>query len=868
MAGPPPQAGIIEGANPVAYNPSSPITLFIIQASIVIIFCQLLHYPLRLIGQPRVIAEVIGGIILGPSVMMRIPNFQESIFPTESIPVFSNVANLGLIIFLFLVDIRLFTANWRVALSVGLAGMILPFGLGVAIAWGLYHQFRNDDGIVAINFGVYALFVGTALAITAFPVLCRILTELKLLRSNVGVTVLAAGIGNDVTGWVLLALCVALVNNDSGLAALWALLTGVAWTLFLVFAVRPVFMWILRRTGSIQNGPTQGMVALTMLLTLISSWFTGIIGIHPIFGAFLVGLICPHDGGFAIKLTEKIEDLITVLFLPLYFALSGLSTNLGLLNDGITWGYTIAVIVIAFSGKIIGGTIAAKSNGLLWRESTTIGVLMSCKGLVELIVLNIGLQAKILSARTFTMFVVMALVTTVATTPLTKLLYPPWYQQKVDRWRRGEIDWDGNPTGSSSDSASGSVEKLNATQVRRLLVYLRLDSLPSLFTFITLLGAETSHAAQEAAAASAAEDTTVHIRKRPLEVHGLRIIELTARTSSVMQVTEGEEYYSAHDPVVNAFRTFSQLNDVAAAGRVSVVPVDSYPETLMSQAADVSSDFALIPWSEYGSVTEDQSVPYATNDSERFKNGTHLEFIQKTLVKASVTCNAGIFINNGFGGVVKTNELRRTRSAMSIRSIRLEPTVLPITDKSHHVFFPFFGGVDDRVALRFVLQLAKNPVVTLTVAYFSFAGAGEDAGIDVPGEGPSTNANPKVATVSKALAVEDEVSAQDLALLHTLESSLPEELIGRVTFKESLVSPASALKMTVDVATSVVGQNPKNAGDIVVVGRRHKRLGDDIGEGSGGDFKRTVGVVADQIVSKGVKASLLVIQAGGRGLES
>jgi Kef-type K+ transport system membrane component KefB len=323
--------------------------------------------------------------------MMRIPGFQEAIFPTESMPVFNNVANLGLIVFLFLValevDIRLFTANWKVALSVGFAGMCIPFGLGVAIAYGLYHQFREDSGLVPINFGVYGLFIGTAMAITAFPVLCRILTELKLLRSNVGVTVLAAGIGNDVTGWILLALCVALVNNNSGLAALWCLLCGVGWTLFLFFAVKPVFHWILRRTGSLQNGPTQGMVALTMLLTLTSAWFTGIVGIHPIFGAFLVGLICPHDGGFAIKMTEKIEDLISVLFLPLYFALSGLSTNLGLLNDGITWGYVIGIIIIAFSGKIIGGTLAAKLCGMLWRESATVGVLMSCKGLVELIVL-------------------------------------------------------------------------------------------------------------------------------------------------------------------------------------------------------------------------------------------------------------------------------------------------------------------------------------------------------------------------------------------------------------------------------------------------------------------------------------------------
>lgn len=323
--------------------------------------------------------------------MMRIPGFKDAIFPTASMPNLSLVANLGLILFLFLValevDMRLFAQNWKVAARVGLAGMILPFGLGCAISWGLYHQFRTDAGIVPINFGVYMLFIGTALSITAFPVLCRILSELKLLGTPVGVTVLAAGVGNDVTGWILLALCVALVNNGSGITALYVLLCCIGWVLFLVFAVRPLFMIALRRTGSLQNGPTQSIVALTLLITLTSAWFTGIIGVHPIFGGFLVGLICPHDGGFAIKLTEKIEDLVTVLLLPLYFALSGLSTNLGLLNDGITWGYVVGVIAVAFAGKIIGGTLAARSCKLVWRESLTIGVLMSCKGLVELIVL-------------------------------------------------------------------------------------------------------------------------------------------------------------------------------------------------------------------------------------------------------------------------------------------------------------------------------------------------------------------------------------------------------------------------------------------------------------------------------------------------
>lgn len=189
------------------------------------------------------------------------------------------------------------------------------------------------------------------------------------------------------TGWILLALCVALVNAGTGLTALWVLLTCTAWILFMVFAVRPVFIAHLRRTRSLENGPSQSVIVLTLLIALTSAFFTGVIGVHPIFGAFLAGLICPHEGGFAIKVTEKIEDLVSSLFLPLYFALSGLNTNLGLLDSGIIWAYVIGVIAVAFFAKVIGATIAARLNGMVWRECFTIGALMSCKGLVELIVL-------------------------------------------------------------------------------------------------------------------------------------------------------------------------------------------------------------------------------------------------------------------------------------------------------------------------------------------------------------------------------------------------------------------------------------------------------------------------------------------------
>ncbi|KAK8097993.1 uncharacterized protein PG998_013479 [Apiospora kogelbergensis] len=870
-----PQGGILEGVLPNEYSASDPIKLFIIQASIIIILCHLLHYPLSRFGQPRVIAEVVGGILLGPSVLSRIPGFREAIFPAASMPVLANAANLGLVLFLFLialeVDTRLFTANWRVALAVGLAGMAVPFGLGCVVAWGLYHEFHNAEGggvLVPIHFGVYALFVGTALAITAFPVLCRILSELSLLRTPVGVTVLAAGVGNDVVGWILLALCVALVNSGSGLAALYVLLVAIGWVLVLVYAVRPVFHWILRRTGSIQDGPTQGMVGMTILLVLASAWFTGIIGVHPIFGGFLVGLICPHDGGFAIKLTEKIEDLVTVLFLPLYFALSGLNTNLGLLNDGLTWAYVVAVCAIAFAGKIVGGTLAARANRLVWRESLTIGCLMSCKGLVELIVL-VKYRAT-------------------GQDPLAdhfhnlrghgsgdysgygtpdQMAVSPWYQKKLEQWKRGEIDWDGNTLTGPDDNRDNDAR------------------LPSIFTFISLLGEKTEIAdrffGEENAATPERDKTAVTIKKGPLEVHGLRILELTDRTSSVMRVTESDDF-TRKDPVLNVFKTFSHLHDVAVSGSVIVAPEDAYAQTVTTQAAAQGADFVLIPWSEPSSSehTDEQLVPPVKASSQH-------EFLQNAL--ASAGCTMGIFISNGFGSGIdpagvkgKTQgvgDLGRCGSGFSLRSHK-ETAQPPIADKSHHVFFPFVGGADDRAALRFVLQLARSPHVTATIAQLRWA-PGNEAGIDddditVVGGGSTGGASHEA---------NSEVTAHDGTMLATVRASLPTALVKRISFAEVPIGDGSAVRSALNLAREKVGQNACNAGDIVVVGRRCPKLKKQLVTASGGggaannstatndilenrDMRKTVGVLGEKMALGGLKASILVIQAAGSGLES
>ncbi|TPR03105.1 hypothetical protein CAN33_0013280 [Aspergillus niger] len=844
------QGGILEGSNPAHYDSSNPIVIFIIQAGIIIIFCRLLHWPLSKIRQPRVIAEVIAGVILGPSVMGRIPGFTDAIFPTASIPNLNLVANLGLVLFLFLVgletNLRFLVSNWRVAVSVSAAGMILPFGLGCAIAYGLYNTFQDEPDTVDINFGTFLLFIGIAMAITAFPVLCRILTELKLLGTNVGVIVLSAGVGNDVVGWILLALCVALVNAGTGLTALWVLLVCVGYILFLTFIFRPLFLRFLRHTGSLQKGPSQSVVAITLLIALASAFFTQIIGIHAIFGGFIIGLLCPHEGGFAIKLTEKIEDLVAALFLPLYFTLSGLQTNLGLLDNGTVWGYVVGIIAIAFTAKVAGGALASRLCGLLWRESFSIGVLMSCKGLVELIVLNIGLQARILSTRTFTMFVVMALVTTFATTPLTVALYPKWYQVKVERWRRGEIDWKtGNPIPSDArtDSIALAKEQHRALPVRKLLVYLRLDGLSSICTLAALLSPN---------------------------LHGVRLLELTDRDSSVMTVSELDQlHYPVWDPVVNTFRAFGQWHDLSIVAGVSVVPEHSYADTVVSMARDDSTDLLLLPWSETGSMSEHHpldlnSVLDDPNATRFVASAPYTAFAESVL--RNVRCNVGLLVertptrrNNGrglrgkpsLGGLsIHSGNLNMGIGSSGDRGV----AVVPTTRKAHHILLPYFGGKDDRFAIRLVLQLIRNDQVTATVVHV----VGDRTPI----------ATPKAA-VAGGLVGGREVDDSDAVYLTALKDSLDEDVAARMVFKKLVLaggieqSSSGVVERVVEHVKEELGRlgSGQRAGGLVVVGRGSVGVDTIVDDGDEDkDGGRVLGVLGEKLVQMG-GGDVLVVQA-------
>jgi K+:H+ antiporter len=424
LAAPPPAAAHATGAAAAA---GSDVLLHVLLAlGAVVVAGRLLGRLFGRIHQPPVIGEVLGGIVLGPSVLGRLaPPVADYVLPASVAPVLGVIAQIGVILYMFLVGVDLNIDRLRrrahAIVATSHASIVTPFVLGSLLALYLYPRFSTSD----VPFTSFALFMGVAMSITAFPVLARILTDRGLSTTELGVVALTCAAADDVTAWCLLALVVGVARAEVNSA-----LTVMFWTLAFIAlmfgAIRPLVAAWIRRMG--ERTPSRETVALVLVGVLAAALTTERIGVHAIFGAFLFGAVIPHDTPLARRLTERLEDLVTILLLPAFFAFTGMRTQVGLMASAADWLVCALIVIVATAGKFGGTLAAARLTGLPWRAAAGLGILMNTRGLMELIVLNIGLDFGVISPTLFTMMVLMALATTLATTPIVhhfRLIAPP-----------------------------------------------------------------------------------------------------------------------------------------------------------------------------------------------------------------------------------------------------------------------------------------------------------------------------------------------------------------------------------------------------------------------------------------------------------
>ncbi|OPB97902.1 cation:proton antiporter [Elizabethkingia occulta] len=398
-------------------NLHHPLALLLIQIVTIILVARLFGWICMKMRQPSVIGEMIAGIALGPSLLgLYFPEFSAFLFPKESLGNLQFLSQIGLIFFMYIVgmelDLSVLRKKAHDAVVISHASIIIPFALGIGLSYFIYKEFAPDG----VQFSSFALFIAIAMSITAFPVLARIVQERNLQKTKLGTIVITCAAADDITAWCILAAVIAIVKAGSFASSIYVIIMAIAYVFLMIKVVRP----FLKRIADLQTGKgimSKSVVAIFFLVLIISAYATEVIGIHALFGAFMAGAIMPENAKFRNIFIEKVEDVALVVLLPLFFVFTGLRTEIGLLNHGHLWITAGLIILVAVTGKFIGSALTAKFLRIGWKDSLTIGALMNTRGLMELIVLNIGYDLGVLSPEIFAMMVIMALFTTFMTGP-------------------------------------------------------------------------------------------------------------------------------------------------------------------------------------------------------------------------------------------------------------------------------------------------------------------------------------------------------------------------------------------------------------------------------------------------------------------
>jgi len=402
------------------------VFLLIVQIGVILALSRLMGFIFARLRQPQVMGEMVAGIMLGPSLFGLIaPHAFAAVFPKDSVNRLNVLSQVGVIFFLFLVglelDPKLLKSRGRAAVVISNASIFTPFVLGAMLALFLYPRLFNDT--LAMPVTSVALFMGAAMSITAFPVLARILTERNMQKTNVGALTITCAAANDVIAWCMLAAVISVARATGVGPGLLTAGKAVIYIAVMFYLVRP-FLGRLQLVYQRTDRLSQNLLALILLLVLASALATDWIGIHALFGAFVMGAIMPKGTSLSRALTEKLEDYTVVFLLPIFFAFTGLRTEISVLNEGMLWWYTGLIILVACVGKFGGSAVAARLCGMGWREASAIGILMNTRGLMELVILNVGKDLGVITPAIFAMMVIMAMVTTALTTSVLHWVYP------------------------------------------------------------------------------------------------------------------------------------------------------------------------------------------------------------------------------------------------------------------------------------------------------------------------------------------------------------------------------------------------------------------------------------------------------------
>ncbi|XP_031093279.1 cation/H(+) antiporter 20 [Ipomoea triloba] len=662
--------GAWQGQNPLNFA----LPLLIVQTTLVIVVSRFFAFVLKPLRQPKVIAEILGGVILGPSAFGRNQEYMQTIFPEWSTPILETVASIGLLFFLFMVGLELdlssLRRNGRSAFCIAAAGISLPFVFGIGITF-LFR--RVVQGADEVGFAPYSVFMGVALSITAFPVLARILAELKLLTTDVGQTAMAAAAFNDVAAWVMLALAVALAGNGGGAAhkspviPIYVLLCGVAFVIFMMVVIRPAMKWVARRCSPEHEALEEAYVCLTLAGVMVSGFITDLIGIHSIFGAFVFGLTIPKGSDFSERLILRIEDFVSGLLLPLYFASSGLKTDVAKICGGEAWGLLVLVITAACGGKIIGTFLVAMLCKAPVRESLTLGLLMNTKGLVELIVLNIGKEKKVLNDEVFAILVLMALFTTFITTPTVMAIYQP--ARGVTHYTHPQLQ---SPSAAKDD------------ELRLVACLHGSANVSSLINLVDL----------------------IRPTKSRLKLYVMHLVELTERSSSIVML---QRFQKNGFPLISRLLPGGRrrLHDLVAvafrAGGVSVRPA-----TAVSPLPTMHADVCQM-------AEEKRAFMVILQFHKRWVGGHGGEVVEdmghgwrgvNQMVLKEAPCSVALLVDRGYreAGFLETRE--KSDGVEGGGAVAQRVCVI------------FIGGADDREALVLGGKMAEHPAVRVKVIHF------------------------------------------------------------------------------------------------------------------------------------------------------